>query len=333
MVRLDRIERDAASRQQGISPDEIIEIVRRAFGSAATLGRAEEIGAGTVNSTYRLTLEGEEPGILRVGPTRKAAASGPSWLPFDTLQREHALTPYLAPVASLLPKTLAADFTHRLIDRDWVIQTVVPGEPWSELVAHLTGEEGASLWRQLGAITRQIHGVEGHAFGPLPPGSSFPRWSDLLLSDASGIAADFARFGLPDTLARALRGVVASDAPLLDAAGPPRLIHSDLDQRHVFITRGPDGQPVIAGIIDHEFGRFADPLSESLLLTLPDRPDAAPFFETYGPLPNDPASHRRRLIYQAIALGWTAGDQAHQGQDTGATLANLEGIMRDLGPS
>lgn len=331
MFRLQRIERDTASRQRGVAAAVIAGIVRRAFGQATKLLHAEEMGVGTVNSTYRLSSNGGEQCILRVGPARAAAAAGPAWLLPDTLQREYALTPYFAPIAPLLPKTLVADFTHQLIDRDWVIQTVVPGQPWSEVAGVWTDAENASLWRQLGAITRQIHAVTGPAYGPLPPGRSFPRWSELLAHDSDGLVADFARFDLPVPPVRRLQEIVAEGADVLDAAGgPPRLIHSDLDQRHVFVRRNAGGLPVISGLIDHEFGRFADPLSESLLLTLPERPEAAPFFDTYGPLPNDEASHWRARLYRAIALGWTAGDQAQQGQETTAVVAAFAHMVRNL---
>lgn len=330
MVTLHSIDREPASRQQPMTAAEITAIVRRAFGPAAMPRRADEIGTGTVNTTYRLAPVTGTPCILRVGPARAATATGPSWLTADTLQREHALTPYLAPIASLLPRTLGADFTRQLIDRDWVIQTLVPGRSWSDIEGTLTGEENGSLWRQLGTITRQIHAVEGPAFGPLPPGRSFARWSALLAHDSGDLVADFARFGLPEEAPRLVRWFVAERAPMLDAASSPRLIHSDLDQRHVFVQRDRAGRPIITGIIDHEFGRFADPLSESLLLTLPGRPEAAPFFETYGPLPDDDASRWRARLYEAIALGWTAGDQAHQGQDVRATVAALARIVREL---
>lgn len=45
----------------------------------------------------------------------------------------------------------------------------------------------------------------------------------------------------------------------------PALIHSDLSRTHVFVAPGPGGEMRLAGVIDLEFGRFADPLSEHLI--------------------------------------------------------------------
>jgi hypothetical protein len=318
-----------------VTDEEFAAIARRAFGRGMALRGAEEIATGTVNSTWRLTVPGEPPLILRLGPTNEAATAGPSWLPADTLQREHALSPWLAPVAPLLPKTVAADFTHQLIDRDWVIQTLMPGQPWSELAGSLTDEQDASLWQQLGAITREIHSVAGTSFGPLSPGRSFARWSNLLAHDCDGIVADFERFGLPVAPVRRLRTLASAHVVTLDGAGPPRLIHSDLDRRHVFVTFGPDGSPRISGFIDYEFGRFADPLSESLLLSLAlDRPtEAEPFFAGYGPVPDDETTRWRMRLYQAIVLGWSAGDQARLGRDAAATIAAIAGAVDALADS
>lgn len=325
-------EGDGTGRQQPVAEEEIAAIVARAFGDGARLCGADRLSTGTVNSTWRLTVAGERPVILRVGPTKTVAASGPSWLPADTLQREYALTPWLAPIAPLLPRTLVADFTHQLIDRDWVIQTVVQGKPWSDLGGFLNTEQEGSLWRQLGQLTRRIHSVAGARFGPLPPGPSFPHWSALLAHDADGIVGDFARFGLPVEPAHRLCALIGGHAARLDAVAAPRLIHSDLDPRHVFVTSGSNGEPVISGIIDYEFGRFADPLSESLLLALAlDWPPAAtPFFAGYGVIPNDDETHWRLRLYQAIVLGWTAADLAHQRRDASENVDTLSRLVAAL---
>ena len=58
------------------------------------------------------------------------------------LRNEHAAAPYFAPIASLLPRTLAVDFTHDLVGRDYVIQSVVPGIPAPEVWPGTTGPGG-----------------------------------------------------------------------------------------------------------------------------------------------------------------------------------------------
>jgi len=72
------------------------------------------------------------------------------------MRNEHASVPYLAPIARLMPRTLAADFTHQIIGRDYLFQTLLDGVPAPDGLAAYPRPEWASFFRQLGAITRRI---------------------------------------------------------------------------------------------------------------------------------------------------------------------------------
>ena len=132
-------------RQWRLTRDEIIAIGQRAFGATARISDIYEVFGGTINSTYLLAVTDAPLCVLRVAPSVTVASAGPSWLTANSLRREHALTPFFAPIATLLPRTLAADFSRQLLDRDWMIQSVVPGTAW-------TAMESCSVWsRKLGA--------------------------------------------------------------------------------------------------------------------------------------------------------------------------------------
>ncbi|MBA2277061.1 MAG: phosphotransferase [Chloroflexia bacterium] len=327
-------ERDGSSgadgvRQRPLRSTDIEAICRRAFGAGVHLDGVRALDGGTVNMTYRLDVAGEPACVLRVAPSPGVVERGPSWLSPLGLRREYALTPLLAPVAPLLPRTLAADFTRQLLDRDWVIQSIVAGTPWSELEDGLTADERADLWRQLGTLTRAIHAVEGDAFGA--PDQPRATWFDVVREDLDGIQRDWWRFDLPhpEGVAELCR-VVERNRTVLDAMGAPRLVHSDLDPRHVFVARGPDGRLRISGLIDHEYGRFADPASESMLVWFAGESAApAAFFETYGSPLDDETSRWRSLVYRAVALGWATADAAHLGRVDSAreTSADLQTVV------
>lgn len=330
-----RIKRPAdivEGRQWRLTRDEIEAIGKRAFGPAARISDIYEVFGGSINSTYLLAVTGVPLCVLRVAPSVVVASAGPSWLTATSLRREHALTPFLAPVATLLPRTLAADFSHQLIDRDWLIQTVVPGTAWTALETRLTTAERADLWRQLGGLAASLHTVVGDDFGP--PERPRRRWSDVVNDDLAGMLHDWQRFDLPNR-ARivALAAEVARQRAVLDEVRMPHLVHSDLDPRHVFVDRGSDGALRITGLIDHEYGRFADPASEGLLTLLAHKPPegSEAFWERYGPLPSDDASAWRSLLYRAIALGWEATDSAHRGDEraTVEALTELESGVLD----
>ncbi|MDT0263020.1 phosphotransferase family protein [Jatrophihabitans lederbergiae] len=125
-------ERAADSFQQPVTAAEIRALCRRSLGADVRVTAATEIGVGTYNSTYRLDLERldlerEAPVVLRIAPTpaRQSPAAR------DAMRNEYAAAPFLAPLGLLVPRILAADFTHQLIDRDYMVQTLLAGVPAS----------------------------------------------------------------------------------------------------------------------------------------------------------------------------------------------------------
>ncbi|MGI8311973.1 phosphotransferase [Saccharopolyspora hattusasensis] len=81
---------------------------------------------GQENNTYRVDLGGDRPVILRIAfePGRQARSER------ELMRNEHASVPFLAPIAPIapmIPHTLAADFTHEIIGRDYLFQTMLDG--------------------------------------------------------------------------------------------------------------------------------------------------------------------------------------------------------------
>lgn len=79
----------------------------------------------------------------------------------ELMRNEHASPPYLAPIAPLIPRTLAVDFTHDLVDRGYLFQTMLDGVPAPDGLARYPRAEWASFFRQIGTIARSIHAVCG----------------------------------------------------------------------------------------------------------------------------------------------------------------------------
>ncbi len=315
------------------------EIVARAFGRGARLRAAHAIGGGSINDVISLTFEHGPTAILRIAPLAEQGAAGPSWLTSFGLRREQAVIKRLPHLAHLLPETVHADFSRTLLDRDWVVQRFVRGVAWSDLMTTMTATPQQHIWHQTGTLARSIHDVRGEAFG-LPEdgeaGMRSPRWSDVLLNDAEGFITDAGRFGLDPAPVERLQAAIARHAPPLDAVTIPGLIHSDLDPRHIFVE--PDGNQGfrISGLIDLEFGRFADPLSESLIVMFGLEPPApefeAAFWQGYGSFPVAPGGNVRSLIYQGIALGWVLTDLARLGRrsDLADYISALSTRLHDL---
>lgn len=319
-------------------PIESIEtLCRRAFGSDAVLLAAREFGPGSINTAYRIELRGHDPVVLRVGPSSEATERAPSQVPPFLLRREQQVQPFLAPVAHLLPKTVAADFTRQLIPRDYVFQTLVAGEPWEEIYDDLSADDTASLWRELGGIARSIHGVTGDAFGPPFPSPSFASLGDAVVDDLETVLQDLNRHGLPSGTTTNVLALVERHRDRFDEVATPRLLHGDLELRHVLVDHGQGGARIV-GLIDHEFARWGEPTGESLLIrfALAPPPGSEPFWETYGHLPEGTNAEFRRITYQCLAMSQAlletrfSGDEEGRGW-VGATLQDRVAALRRLG--
>jgi len=296
------IAREPDAFQQPVAVQHIKAMCVRAFGASVAIESIRELDGGSINNTYLIGLAGMPSAILRVAqaPSNEQAFE----IEGDLLRRELHMQPFFAPIAALLPRTLMADFTHQIVDRDYVFQTRMPGEIWSEIEDDLTPEEQASLWRQLGSIARQIHSVTGTTFGPPYPRRSFPTWNAAVIAGLEGVVQDLERYRLDTAEVKLTLDLVASHAGLLDAVTQPHLLHGDLWLRHLFVQRGPAGATIV-GLIDAEFASWGDPLFEWTLIRLalltPD--GSEPFWETYGPLDQSVEGQFRAKVCQAWSLG------------------------------
>lgn len=310
-----------------VSEAELRSILKAAFGNVEVVASVSPLAGGSINTTFRLELCDRAPVILRIAPSDARAAAGPSWLTPWGLRREGAVIALATPaLGALLPKTIASDFDRTVVDRDWVVQEQMPGVPLSTVDADLPPDERAALWTELGQLTARLHATPGAWFGPPVAGPRFDRLSDLLRHDAAGLLDDAARFDLPDEPFRRLQVRIDEVADLFDDNPGPRLIHSDLARSHVFVDRNGDAPFRVFGIIDLEFGRFADPRFERLITSfLWGRAPAEMrelFFAGYGRRFDTPEDRRRLRVFVALALAWSATILAFHGQRD-----NLPGVI------
>ncbi|MET9694338.1 phosphotransferase [Streptomyces sp. NPDC006514] len=189
------IQRPAGSFQQGVTVREVQGIVWAAFGRRAVVESAVELGGGMYNSVNRLRLrDAAEPVVLRVAPPAER-----QFVPEAHLMRnEYASVPWLAPIAGLMPKVLAADFTGTVIGRDWMIQSFLPGTPSPQKLGSFPKDTHGLFFGQLGEITSAVHAVVGPNFGPVA-GPGHARWSQAVVASLRRIADDVEECGLDAT--------------------------------------------------------------------------------------------------------------------------------------
>jgi hypothetical protein len=89
------------------------------------------------------------------------------------MRREQAILPSFYKIPNFISQGLLYDFSHQLISGDFMFQSFLEGERWSDLEDSLSAAENALLWREFGDITRRIHSTVGEHFGYPPHAQAF----------------------------------------------------------------------------------------------------------------------------------------------------------------
>ena len=324
---LHSVERASEAFQQSLTAEQITAMARRAFGESTEVLSAIELGDGSYNNTYRVALASGPESILRVAPepARQLRAER------AFMRNEHAAAPYFAPIATLLPRTLCVDFTHDLIGRDYMFQTIVPGIPAREGLEKYPRERWRPFFRDLGAITKRIHAVRGTYFGPVI-GPAFAHWSMAIIASLADIVADLDDQGLDAADARELVGIAAANKAILDEVSEPRLLHGDLWTINVMVE--PDApEPTVSGLFDCDRVTWGDPESDWAIYRAAGRPgtERDAFWETYGPLDDSPHARWRRQLYEARNIAAARLERHRLGHDIAGSYDELRAALDRLG--
>jgi aminoglycoside phosphotransferase (APT) family kinase protein len=300
---------------------------QRGFGSNIQIESLQELSGGTFNTTYLITVADQRKVILRVSPRQTANTP---WDETLLMRREHFIQPFFAPVAALMPKTLFVDFTHQLIDRDYMFQTYIEGERWDDIVDELSPAENDILWDQFGSLLKQIHDVRGEAFGLSLPGFQFAHWSQTVIDHMEHtlqLAKDN-QIEVPD-LAHILK-IVQAHPQRLDEIQVPRLLHGDLWLFNLLIKRGED-RPSIVGILDADRSWWGDPMADWTMFILTHAAKEgrhSRFWRAYGQLEDTAGARFRATVYDAMYAG-RAFVWAIQHQDA-ETVERAKGTLRQV---
>ena len=293
------VARAAGVFQQPLTAEQVQAVSRRAFGADVQVMSAVELGSGMYNTTYRLDLAGQErPVILRVAPAPERQFRSEHQL----MRNEYASLPYLAAITPLLPRVIAADWSHEVIGRDWMIQSHLDGIPAPERL----GDYPRTLWpvffRQMGAITKTVHAVRGPHFGPVN-GPAYGTWSAAVVASLEEIAADLDGAGLDAADIRKVAAVAARESAVLDEITEPRMSLGDHWTLNTMID-GAAPEPRITGIFDTDRTYWSDPASDwTIRMAMAKLDERTAFWETYGPRDKSPHAVWRSRIYEARHLG------------------------------
>ena len=300
---------------------------RRGFGTSVQIESIQELGGGTFNTTYVITLVGSLKVILRVAPRQTADTA---WEDAFLMRSEHAMQPYFAPIAALMPKVLLVDFTHQLIDRDYMFQSFIEGQRWDDAGDEFSSEENNILWGQFGTIVKQIHEVRGERFGLPRPGFQFARWSQAVIDrlERTLQAAKDLQLNVPDL--EGILDMVRAHPEQLDEIQTPRLLHGDLWAFNLLIARG-ESDPAIVGVLDADRAWWGDPLADwTMFILAHTEPEEghAHFWRVYGPREDKREFRFRKTVYDGMHAA-TALVYSVRTDDEG-TVQRAYGTLREV---
>lgn len=291
-MELTSISRADNSFQKPLSADQLKAMCVKGLGWDHRVVSIAELASGMFNNTYAVTLSDRKV-ILRVGPAPDVRVfSNEEFL----LRREQAVEPFLGCISELAPRTIHADFSHKLIDRDYVFQTFLPGELWDEIKNRLTPAQIDSLWKQLGFIARQIHAVRGKKFGFPSPKKQFKRWSDAVIQIVRDMIQDIHDLKIDASGTSEYLEALEAGRAILDEIREPRLCHGDLWPKNVLLEQ-TENDTRITGLLDSERAFWGDPMAEWIFH---DGTCAAAFWESYGNKPAGKGARFREYAYTGL---------------------------------
>jgi aminoglycoside phosphotransferase (APT) family kinase protein len=278
----DQLLTELCSHHLGVSP------------SALTISRCP---TGKHNDTY--FVEGApRPVVLRVAPPDDPWPM--LFYEYRMMRQEPALHALIRARTDVpVPEILAHDFSHRLVDRDYLLRERLPGRPLSDVA--LSSRELADVLREVGRCLRQVHALTGAAFGyvgehhvmePQPdwPGAFTIMW-DRLLTDierCGGYTADEARY---------LRRLLAQHYGTFDRPVAASLLHMDVWAQNILVEEGR-----LTGLLDWDRALWGDPEIDFAVLDYCGVSEPA-FWEGYGAdRPRTPEAEVRRVFYLLYEL-------------------------------
>ncbi|MEU9856325.1 aminoglycoside phosphotransferase family protein [Streptomyces sp. NPDC047974] len=271
-------------------------MVARAYGPHEVCDAGEdwvdELSYGWFNVAYRIRLRSGARVVLKIAPPpdvevmtyeRGAMATELAAL---RLIREHTKVP--------VPTVDFADRSRELCDADYFFMSYVDADNLDVIRESLTPSQIDAYDEALGAVTRELNGIPGTAFGPLAgPGDS--TWRAAFLRMVEELLGDGERRGVDlrhdyD----AIRALVTAHADSLDGVTEPRFVEWDLWPGNCMVR---DGR--IVAILDHERAFFGDPLMEFGFTGSESNAygDSTAFIRGYGHRPFTRAERTRRRLY------------------------------------
>lgn len=237
---------------QEISSQQLRLIFAKALGTTQILW-ARLLEGGLFNTTYHVAYgPSSEEAVLRLGPVNRHLLMGHEE---NLIHAEVHVCALCERHAIPSSQILAWDCSRRIVDRDYMIVQYIPSVPMNR--AELSEEERNTLYQEMGIFLRRFHQIKGSSYGYISrilAGQGHSSWGGALLMEAEDILDRLeAHLGYSGA---AVRDAFRQSRALLDAAGPPCLLHTDMWEGNVLLDR--DTHAILA-VIDGDRAVYGDP--------------------------------------------------------------------------
>jgi len=223
----------------------------------------QRIATGKFNDSFFATLDDGREVVLRIAPPddagflfyeRRMMAQEPT---LHRLLREKTAIP--------VAEVLAYDDSRRLLDRDFLVLSRLPGTALSDL--SVTGDAVNRVLEQVGRHLRQLHDTcRADRYGylgehrPMQPQDT---WAAAFRVMWDKLVGDIHACGAYDAAeARAVRSALDPHLAAFDRPVPSCLLHMDIWSQNILV----DGEATVAGIVDWDRALWGDPEIEFAVL-------------------------------------------------------------------
>ena len=261
--------------------------------------RLERIATGKFNDSFFVALADGREAVLRIAPPddagflfyeRRMMAQEPG---LHRLLREKTDIP--------VAEVLAYDDTRRLVDRDFLVMSRLPGTALSDL--RLSGDATNRVLEQVGRHLRQLHDAcRADLYGYLGehrPMEPQPTWAAAFRVMWDKLVDDIEACGAYDAAeARAVRDALTPHLDAFDRPVPSCLLHMDIWSQNILV----DGEAEVTGIVDWDRALWGDVEIEFAVLDYCGISEPA-FWRGYGrERDTSPPARTRHAFYYLYEL-------------------------------
>ncbi len=242
-----------------ISNDDIINMVKKAFGEDTTINKITEIKQGFFNLAYCLTIQGNHKIVLKVSPPKHVKVMR---YEKDIMENEiEVLNKINSTIDIPVAKVLNYDCDKDIIENEYFFMDFIQGTPLDNVYDEFNEKQRNSISSDLGKYVKQITSIKSDFFGDITKKEKqFSTWSEAflfmikeLLDDARDI-----RLKLPYEY-NAIYHLIERYSGILDKVEKASLVHKDLWKGNIFVD---PQNPQITAILDFERAIYGDALLE-----------------------------------------------------------------------